>query len=425
MVANQNIRISKSNSDTVGEIILGGSKSISNRVLILQQLCDDHFNIDNLSDSDDTATLEKLLKSDSNILDAHHAGTTFRFLTAYLSTTNNEVILTGSKRMQERPIKPLVDALTSLGASITYESNDGYPPLKIGRSLAALGDTVSLPANVSSQYISALLMIAPTIKNGLTITLEGKIVSRPYIEMTLRIMQYFGVSHSWIENDIIIKPQKYVAKDFFVESDWSAASYYYILATLTTGKVDITLHGLNRESLQADAAISDIATNFGIDTIYNGNSIRLIKNSNNLPAFFEYDFINCPDIAQSVSTMAAGLGVSLLMSGLITLRIKETDRIAALKKELKKMKVYLSKLPNKFSEKSNVEYYMLEGKIDKTVTTPLISTYNDHRMAMAFAPLSILLPINIEDFNVVSKSYPKFWEDMKILGVEHTLLSNE
>ena len=409
--------IVKSNKSVKGTITLGGSKSISNRVLIIQALCEEEFEITNLSDSDDTKTLQKLLTSDEHTLDAHHAGTTFRFLTSYLAVRQGENVLTGSSRMQERPIKALSEALKSIGADISYEKNEGYPPLRIGSPFRELDSKISLPADISSQYISSLLLVAPTFTDGLAISLVGDIVSRPYLEMTLKIMEYFGVQHSWEGQTIKVPPQKYVAKDFYVEADWSAASYYYIMGAFSE-ELDLTLIGLNEQSLQGDSAIAEISKSFGVDTAFGERKIRLTKHQDSPTDYFEYDFIQCPDIAQSVSTMAAGLGVSCLFSGLQTLRIKETDRIAALQTEHKKGAVYLSKLPEKFSKKSGIEYFMQEGSFIVQNETPSFATYKDHRMAMSFAPLAMLFPIQIEEHMVVTKSYPGYWKDLESLGFE-------
>lgn len=413
------VRVEKDSKEAIGRITLSGSKSISNRVLIIRALCQDEFNIENLSDSDDTRTLERLLHSDEYELDAHHAGTTFRFLTSYLASREGTNLLTGSQRMQERPIKALSEALIRMGADIQYSRNEGYPPLNIGSPLRDFDSKIVLPANISSQYISSLLLIAPTLPNGLEITLEGEIVSRPYLEMTLSIMEYFGVMHTWKENTIIILPQEYKGKDFYVEADWSAASYYYIIAALSE-KVDLTLKGLEKNSLQGDSAIVEIAESFGIDTKFGDRQIQLSKGGISPVDYFEYDFIKCPDIAQSVSTMAAGLGVTCLFSGLQTLRIKETDRIAALQNELAKIDVHLSILPKKFSKKSDHEFYMQEGKAKSDESTPIFSTYKDHRMAMSFGPIASIFPIQVEDHMVVTKSYPNYWSDLTSLGFEVT-----
>ncbi len=417
----KNLTISCKNQTLKGEITLSGSKSISNRALLIRALCSEYFEIFNLSDSDDTVTMENLLNSNSDVLDAHHAGTTFRFLTAYLSTQDGTHVLTGSERMQQRPIKALVDALNFLGADITYIKNEGYPPLKISSPKTVWKNDITLPANISSQYITALLLIAPTLPDGLTIRLEGEIVSKPYIEMTLGMMDYFGVKviTDWQNQMISISHQAYVAKDFFVEADWSAASYYYIIAGLSKS-ADIVLHGLHEDSLQGDAAIAQIGRKFGVETVFGNKSIRIVKDEKVIiPEFFEYDFIKEPDIAQSVSVLCAGLGVNALFTGLQTLRIKETDRIAALQNELQKVGVFISKMPAKFSKKTGVEYYMQEGKaIFDQDDGAFFETYNDHRMAMAFAPLSLLGSVEVQDPNVISKSYPNYWKDLIKLGFQ-------
>ncbi len=397
-----------------GDLFLSGSKSISNRILIIRALCENYFNIENLSDSDDTRTLTELLSSKKRELDVHHAGTTFRFLTAYLSIKNKDVVLTGSSRMQQRPIGPLVDALRSLGAKIDYVKKEGYPPLKFSPSNTKWHNKVSLPAGMSSQYISALLLIAPTLPRGLELTLKGEVVSKPYIDMTLRIMGYYGIEHQWSDDTIIIPPQKYKAKDYYVEADWSGASYHFEIMALA-GEGTLTLHGLDSDSIQGDQAIVEIAKSFGVESEYGHRSITLTKNKR-IESLYEYDFLRCPDIAQTVSVMAAGKGVSLLMSGLQTLRIKETDRIAALQKELQKMKVVLTPLPEKFAQKSKKKYYLQEGKAIIHDGEISIDTYDDHRMAMSFAPLGLLGEVKINNPDVVTKSYPNFWKDLERLG---------
>jgi 3-phosphoshikimate 1-carboxyvinyltransferase len=413
------IKVVAKTKNISGKVKLSGSKSISNRVLLIQALTKDPFDIENLSDSDDTQTLWNLLKSDSNTLDAHHAGTTFRFLTAYLSMQEGTQILTGSDRMKQRPIKALVEALNHLGADITYLENEGYPPLSIQSPKSNWKSEIELPADISSQYITALLLIAPVLKNGLTIRLFGNIVSRPYIEMTLNIMAHFGVISEWIENEIKVTHQAYQAKNYHVESDWSAASYYYSIAALSQ-TTDIVLEGLHAESLQGDADIVKIAEKFGVITTYDHHQLTISKPSDSpVPEFFEHDFIKVPDIAQSVAVMSAGLGTQVLYSGLQTLKIKETDRIAALQSELSKINVFLSKMPTKFTKKTDVEYFLQDGKASfKPDELPAFDTYNDHRMAMSFAPLSLIHPIQINNPEVVSKSYPNFWKDLRSLGFE-------
>jgi 3-phosphoshikimate 1-carboxyvinyltransferase len=418
----KNVKVTAISSNIQGEITLSGSKSISNRVLLISALCDSSFEILNLSDSDDTVTMAKLINSQDEILHAHHAGTTFRFLTAYLATKPGTQTLTGSERMRQRPVKALVDALNDLGANIEYLENEGYPPIKINAPKDEWQNEITLPANISSQYISALLMIAPVLPEGLTIHLEGEIVSKPYIDMTLSIMRDFGIEAIWTENSIHIEHQKYKAVDYHIEADWSAASYYYIIAGLSD-QCDITLKGLHQQSTQGDAAIVAVGEKFNIHTIFGQHQIKIVKSKDEgaIP-LFEYDFLNTPDIAQSVAALCGGLGTSGLFSGLQTLRIKETDRIAALQNELLKINVFLTKMPTKFSQKTGIEYYMQEGKADNLDSIPSFDTYNDHRMAMSLAPLALKFPIVINEANVVSKSYPKYWEDLQKIGFEVTII---
>ena len=403
--------------DIRGTIALSGSKSISNRVLLIRALTSGHFEIHHLSDSDDTISMENLLLSQAEVLDAHHAGTTFRFLTAYLATKPGTHILTGSERMKQRPVKALVDALNHLGADISYIENEGFPPLKINTPKDTWKNTITLPAHISSQYITALLLIAPTLQQGLQIHLEGDIVSRPYIEMTLGIMKYFGVTSVWENQTIVVPHQPYQARDFHVEADWSAASYFYTIAGLANS-ADITLHGLHQDSLQGDADIVKIAEKFNLETTYGDHQARICKKKNlTHPSHYEYNFLKVPDITQIISVLCSGLGTHGLFTGLQTLRIKETDRIAALQNEHAKMNVFLSLMPSKFSKKSGVEYYMQEGtSVTSDDNMPVIETYKDHRMAMSFATLGLLFPVVILDPMVVSKSYPKFWKDLVHLG---------
>ncbi|MEY4902313.1 MAG: hypothetical protein RLZZ292_128 [Bacteroidota bacterium] len=413
------LNISRPNRQIIGEITLDGSKSISNRVLIVRALCNAPFEIKNISTSKDTQTLLHLLENTTgNVYDAGPAGTTFRFLTAYLAMKEGTQIMTGSERMKQRPIGNLVDALRKIGAHIEYLENEGYPPLMI-HSPNRIGGTnqLSIPANVSSQFITALLLIAPSLPEGLELTLEGNIVSRSYIEMTLEMMAYFGIKTTWEGNTIVVKAQTYQAKSFTVEADWSAASYYYAIAAFAEEDLDLQLNGLYSNSTQGDSALVKMMPSLGIETTFNEKGIHLSKKGTVEP-FFEWDFIRCPDIAQTLAVICGGLGVQGVFTGLETLRIKETDRILALQNELGKMQVWLSKLPARFSKKHpEKEYYTTEGKavLDETITFP---TYEDHRMAMAFAPLAMLGNINIEEPNVVVKSYPQFWEDLKGLGFE-------
>lgn len=413
----QKILIHTDKTDLRGTIKLRGSKSISNRVLLIDALSEDPIEMSGLSDSDDTVTLRALLASTDDTLDCGHAGTTFRFLTAYLSLSSSTKVLTGSARMLQRPVGPLVDALRSLGARIDYLGEEGYPPLRIGPYDATqYRSQVSIDAGVSSQYISALLMIAPTLPTGLQLRLEGDIVSRTYIDMTLRIMQHFDIKYRWIDdNHIDIPAQRYISKPYRIEADWSAASYYYALAAISS-YAEITLHGLYDQQLQGDSAIVSIGTTLGVSTEYHDSGITITKSKETVsPSMLEYDFLLVPDIAQTIAVTCAAMGITGLYSGLKTLRIKETDRIAALQTELSKIQVYLSRLPPKFSKKSGVEYYMLEGKAT-IEDVPTFDTYHDHRMAMAFAPLALKGDIMINDPSVVTKSYGAFWDDLRKLG---------
>ncbi|MBK9016372.1 MAG: 3-phosphoshikimate 1-carboxyvinyltransferase [Saprospiraceae bacterium] len=409
-------KLSKPDRHLIGDIHLDGSKSISNRALIIHALCGDNFEIKNLSTSKDTQLMQQLLASDAEVLDAGAAGTTFRFLTAYLATQEGSRTLTGTERMKQRPIRLLVDALRKLGANIEYLENEGYPPLRI-HSPNNFGTTnqLAIPADTSSQYLSALLMIAPTLPNGLKLELVGNLVSRPYLEMTLRMMAYFGVGHSWEANVITVQPGKYQPKPFTVEADWSAASYYYAMAAFSD-RCDLRLHGLFQESIQGDSVLGDMMQTFGVESLWGKNTVQLTKLAGVKP-FFEWDFLPCPDVAQTLAVVCGGLGVHGLFSGLETLRIKETDRIAALQNELAKVQVFLSKLPDRFSKKPDKEFFMVEGKA-VVEGSPLFHTYEDHRMAMAFAPLAMLGEIQVEHPQVVEKSYPAFWEDLKGLGFE-------
>ena len=411
--------LQKNDRQIQGEITLDGSKSLSNRVLLIQALCAENFAISNLATAKDTTTLAALLNGikDGATLDTGAAGTTFRFMTGLLATKEGTQILTGSERMKQRPIGVLVDALRHLGANIEYLENEGYPPLKIAEP-TNFGEQnhVQIAADTSSQYISALLMLGPTLKKGLQLELMGNIVSRSYIQMTLNTMAHFGVTAEWNEQIITIKPQTYQAKDFVVEADWSAASYYYAMAAFAEKDLNLRLNGLYDNSVQGDAAIAEIMQKFGVQTIYKDGFVYLKKSGEQRVNMFEWDFILCPDIAQTVAVVCAGLGVQGLFTGLETLKIKETDRIQALQNELGKLQVFLSQLPPRFSKRSNKTYYMLEGKA--LFNEPQFPTYDDHRMAMAFAPLAMYSPIRIEDPMVVEKSYPAFWEDVQKLGFE-------
>jgi len=411
------VLVRKESKTTKGVIHLEGSKSISNRALIIRALSKQDFAIKHLSVSDDSNILQSLLAQTHGVYDAGHAGTCYRFMTAYLALQEGHQTLTGSSRMKERPIGPLVEALRSIGADIAYLEKDGYPPLQIKQfSHDQYSNKVSISGGVSSQYLSALLMIAPQLPDGLTMHITDALVSRPYLEMTLRIMKEFGVKHEWLdEMTIRVEAQSYQGKDFTVESDWSAASYHYAIAAFSQ-EAEIELHGLFEDSLQGDSAIAEIATSFGVLSSYRDDVVKITKSQGNkVKSLFEYDFIRQPDLAQSVAVMSAGMGVYSMFSGLSTLKIKETDRVKALQQELAKMQVFLSVLPKKFSSKSEDEYYAINGTATAD-EAPEIETYKDHRMAMAFAPLGILFPIKILKPDVVSKSYKGFWSDLEKLG---------
>ncbi len=409
------IKISKPTKTIDGAIRLDGSKSISNRVQIIRALCTDDFEIEGLSTSDDSQCLQSLLANlDQESFDAHHAGTTYRFMTAFLAMQQGSQVLTGSDRMKERPIGKLVDALRLLGAEIEYLEKDGYPPLKIGTPSGQKKQEVSIDASISSQYLSALLLIAPTLPYGLSLKLEGNLVSRPYLEMTLAIMSHFGIQHSWINEIITIASQEYVARPFIVEADWSAASYYFGICALQKGS-RIQLSGLHQESHQGDHKVAELYKILGVESTWQEDGSLLLEQKGTERTILDYDFIEQPDIAQTVAVSCAGLGMKGLFTGLQTLRIKETDRIHALQVELQKLSVFLTEMPMRFSPKKGLQYYMIEGKanIEKV---PSFATYKDHRMAMAFAPLAILFDIMIEKHEVVSKSYPNFWNDLSSLG---------
>lgn len=428
------IQVKYTNKTLNGVITLPSSKSISNRVLMIKALSGLDIKISNLSDAKDTQTLLQLLSTkELATFDVGHAGTAIRFLTAFLAIKEGEFVLTGSERMQQRPIKILVDALRTLGAEIEYFNNEGFPPLKIkGKKL--LGGEITIDGSVSSQYISALMLVAPYMENGLKINFEGQLISKPYLEMTLEIMKYFGAKLTWKEDAIEVKAGKYIAKDFYVEADWSAASYWCSMVALAS-KADITLLGLQKESLQGDAVVAKIYENFGVKTEYFDKGIRLTKNSNFRlrTSDFLLNFTNCPDLAQTVAVTCAALNISAKLTGLSTLRIKETDRIAALQNELNKLGYNAEvenddliiarheaiSLPNQTSlrgTKQSLSTKEIALPRSASLAMTSIKTYNDHRMAMAFAPLSLLYPITIENPEVVIKSYPNFWEDLKRVG---------
>lgn len=413
----QALTLRKTTPELRGEITLAGSKSIANRALIIRALCGEDFEIRRLANAKDTHTLEALLRSDDEVRDAGAAGTTFRFMTAYLALQPGTQVLTGTERMKQRPIGLLVEALSKLGANIEYLEKKGYPPLRIGPPVAETPTCqISIPASTSSQYISALLMVAPTLPKGLELTLKGKVVSRPYIEMTLALMRYFGVEHSWHGEVITVPRQAYRPRPFTVEADWSAASYYYAMAAFAE-RPDLQLNGLYADSVQGDAVLTEMMGKFGVVSDFNEKGVRLRRPEALVPEPFQWNFLRCPDLAQTLAVICAGLGVRGLFTGLETLRIKETDRIAALQQELAKVNVEMNELPPGAAPEAGMLFFEVKGRA-RVSKTPTFATYEDHRMAMAFAPLAFFGDVAIEEPAVVEKSYPDFWKDLKKLGFE-------
>lgn len=411
MIGSASITFPKVHSINPATIKLAASKSISNRVLIIDALCKGTSRIDNLSEARDTQLMIKLLAEPSEVIDVKDAGTTMRFLTGYFSITNQYKLLTGTPRMQERPIGILVDALRSLGTEIEYVAIDGYPPLKTRGFTAQKTDKIAIPGDISSQYISSILMMSPILPAGLQINLTGKIMSKPYIEMTLGLMNRFGVSHSWKDQVITILPQSYQPVSIAVESDWSAASYWYSIVALAES-TEITLLGLEDRSLQGDRQIVDIMEKLGVSSRFHASGVTLTKMHTESKTL-EWDFSSCPDLGPTVMATCAALGVSCYATGLESLRIKETDRIAALQNELAKIGANLLEESGRWTLHPGND---LDGT--EFVT---FDSYDDHRMAMALAPLALKLPVTINDPKVVRKSYPGFWEDLAEVGINGLL----
>lgn len=385
------------------EIPLPASKSESNRALILNALSGNLSQIQNISEARDTQTMLRLLASEEETLDVLDAGTTMRFLTALTAVKNQTRILTGTPRMQERPIKILGDALKRIGAKVKYLNNEGFPPLRVKPIIEQKTDHIKMKGDVSSQFISAILMIAPSLPMGLSLELKGKIGSRPYIQMTLDMMRLFGVEANWTNKTIEIRPQQYKEYPYVVESDWSGASYWYSFVALSDNAT-LKLKGLRQKSLQGDIAIVHMMNQLGVMSTFEADGVSLQK----IPHAMEvsFDFSDCPDLAQTIAVVCAAKKIKCTMTGLESLRIKETNRIKALKKELKKFKVKLKEIePEVFELNSNFE----------VSTEPIeIETYDDHRMAMAFAPLCTQQEIIILNPDVVKKSYPGFWKDVEL-----------
>ena len=418
-----NITVTKPSKTIKGTVNLTGSKSECNRALIIEALSGGGVKVQNISDAADAVLLAGILRSNeedlidvdlishvSNLksINIGPAGTAMRFLTAYLTLQDEEVILTGSARMKQRPIGILVDAMRTLGAEISYEENEGYPPIRIKGGLQQTAAHVKVKGDISSQYITALLLIAARLPLGLELQIDGELTSRPYVEMTLAMLQQVGIQHTWEGDTIIITNQEFKETSIYIEPDWSAASYWYAIAALAD-EAELFLPGLTQYSLQGDSVITEIMANFGITSQFKDGGVYLQKEVK--PIFRKiFDMKECPDLAQTVIVVCAALGHDATFTGLETLKIKETDRIAALQNELAKMGV-------KLVEKGQV--YKLDCSEKFIPERMVIHTYEDHRMAMAFAPLALVIPeMEIEEAMVVEKSYPAFWRDLEKVGFE-------
>ncbi|MFV0197419.1 3-phosphoshikimate 1-carboxyvinyltransferase [Empedobacter falsenii] len=404
------IEISALQSPINNQLSITGSKSESNRLLLLNQLFENVLTLENISNSEDSQLMQKALANKTDLIDIHHAGTAMRFLTAYFSIQDGrKVTLTGSDRMKQRPIKILVDALNELGAEISYQENEGYPPLSIvGKKLTK--ETITIPSNISSQYITALCLIGTKLKNGLTINLKGKIISVPYIQMTIQLLNKVGIKATFEGNTIQVPFTKRIeAQIVQVESDWSSASYYYSLIALSQNS-EVKISTYFKDSLQGDSALQNIyAENFGVISTFDSGILSLKNDANFQPKQkIELNLINTPDIAQTIAATCVGLKVNCILTGLETLKIKETDRLVALKNELEKLGAIIRITDDSLA---------IEGYQDFS-ETPTFETYNDHRMAMCMAPLAQKYAIRINNEMVVEKSYPTFWEDWKQLGFE-------
>jgi 3-phosphoshikimate 1-carboxyvinyltransferase len=411
------LRLSKPDRRLVADLRLEGSKSLSNRALVVLALAgaDPSDWLSHLAAAADTRVLQRALQSGGDYFDVGNAGTAFRFLTAYLALQPGAQVLTGSARMRERPIGPLVEALRQLGADVTYLENEGFPPLRIGPPPQAWGRQATVRAGVSSQFLSALLLIGPYLPQGLELLTEGTLVSRPYLEMTLRLMRHFGARAGWRGERLVVEPGRYEARPLRIEADWSAASYWYALAALAD-EADLVLRGLGPDSWQGDAVLTELMEKFGVNTGYLDDGIRLRRLAQPAPSMFEYNFSGVPDLAQTLAVLCAARGIPALFSGLETLAIKETDRVAALRAELARVGVSMARMPARFSRKSpDQTFYMIEGQAAWEAPTRF-ATHGDHRMAMALATLGMLGPVEIEHPAVTAKSYPAFWEHLNQAG---------
>lgn len=402
------IKISSKSKTISGSINLEASKSISNRLLIIRELCDNKFNIENLSNAKDTRILTKILndfKSQKDI-DCKDAGTALRFALAFIATKDGNWVVSGSKRMHERPIKPLVDCLLELGTEIKYLNKNGFPPIEIkGGELKS--EKLIIKGNISSQFISALLMIAPKLENGIHLEIVSKVLSKPYIKMTLELMSEFGINYSWKNNLIKIEKQSYIGKKMMVENDWSAASFWYSFVALSkTGQIEIPK--LNKSSIQGDSILSEIFSNLGVKTSFKKNSIILSRNSKSVKEL-NLDLSNYPDLGLPLIVTCSGLGIKAHLKGLKNLQIKESKRLEVIQKELKKFNINTQIDNSSISIKEN-------QKIEQP--TSIIDCHNDHRISMSIAPLSMKInSISFENKNVVNKSYPDFWKDLEIAGI--------
>jgi 3-phosphoshikimate 1-carboxyvinyltransferase len=387
---------------------LPSSKSISNRALILDALAGSASTLLNLSDANDTYLMRKLIISEAAEIDVEDAGTTMRFLTAFCAISNKNKVITGTDRMKQRPIAILVDALRKLGAEIEYLEKDGYPPLKIKGFKGQAASELSIRGDVSSQYISALMMVSPLLPQGLQLKFEGKVTSRPYIEMTAALMRQFGIECNVSEKDIRIPSKKYTPTQISIESDWSAASYWFAFAALAD-QAEIELPNMTMKSLQGDRVVVEIMETLGVKAKPKGTGLLLNKIDHKKE--ITWDFTHCPDLAQTVAVVCAAKGIRGFFTGLESLHIKETDRIKALQQELEKLSTTFI---------AQGEGWVLTPSTKKTFNALSFNTYLDHRMAMAFAPLAALTDVTIEDPAVTRKSYPKFWEDIIALGFKAT-----
>ena len=388
-------------------IYLNSSKSESNRLLIIKALSEKEITIKNLSKANDSVLLKNLLESENLVVwDAQDAGTSFRFLTSFLAIKKEHVVLSGTERMKQRPVKVLVDALNKIGAEILYLENEGFPPIYVKGKINQVKNKLDIPGDISSQYISSLLLIAPLLEKGIEINIEEPFYSRPYVNMTLNLMNSFGIKSAVKGNKISIKNQEFSSGSYIVESDWSAASYWYSILSISDNINNLTLQGLKKKSNQGDSVISELMKSFGVNTQYKDDGIVLTKIKLDTEEI-ELDFRDCPDLAQTILVVAAYHKIKLKVFGVESLKIKETDRLLAMKNELKKMGC-------DFYEEGN--YWVLEKRSQEIDEELSIDTYKDHRMAMAFAPLASKKSIIINDPDVVVKSYPTYWEDLRKVG---------